>query len=240
MKVRLYIATMITISVLTCGNPSIRYVLIPVPKKVEVNGRFFNLAKVTNSKKNKTSDDGNESVVVYKNDEIKIVITSLDAEELDELAEKLGSYSNQRYYRLPGLRYLKFIISYSGSKKTKLNLFSSYFIDEFGKKYAPFGIKEYQKTYTSSSYSVFDYNYIYSFYFTQKGEVKPEDDEFYVSKVLPEKDVVLQTATEGFQILPYELLSVGSRKYWLHLDINDGETKIRYPFYYRAIRSDQK
>lgn len=240
MKVRLCIATMITISALTCGNPSIRYLLIPVPKKVEVNGRFFNLAKVTNSKKNKTSDDDNDSVVVYENNEIKIVITSLDAEELDELAEKLGSYSNQRYYRLPGLRYLKFIVSYSGSKKTKLNLFSSYFIDEFGKKYAPFGIEEYQKTYTSSSYSVFDYNYIYSFYFTKKGEVKPEDDEFYVSKVLPEKDVVLQTATEGFQILPYELLSVGSRKYWLHLEINDGETKIRYPFYYRAIRSDQK
>ena len=92
------------------------------------------------------------------NEENRVLQAELEAEELDELAEKLGSYSNQRYYRLPGLRYLKFMIKYTGNKKTKLNLFSTYFIDEFEKKYAPFGIKDYRKNYTSSSYSRFDYD----------------------------------------------------------------------------------
>ena len=73
---------------------------------------------------------------------------------------------------------------------------------------------------------------------THKDDKPPNTDEFYYSKHLPGKEISIKKGRKGFQIVPYETLSQGSRIYTLVIPMKD--QNIRRSFYYRSVRSDIK
>ena len=242
-KLKLFNLLTVCFMVFTGCNPSIRYALVRYHATLKQPGIQEGLkekpVQQSIDKKQKVSIAAGDSMVLYDDKDIKIIMQNLEPDEIDDMAEELGLYSNQRYYRLPGLSFLKFAIEKKSGSPIKFNYFESYFEDEFKEKYAPITQKAYRKLYTSNSYQRFDYDFIYSFYVIEKEGRKADGDEFFFSKTLPGREVQIDYRMKGFQILPFRQLSVGSRKYMLYLQISS-EKKIAIPFYYRPMRSDLK
>ncbi len=237
-----YLLILLALVFFACGNPSIKRYLIRVPLS---NGPDNNLLKqkspLKESKKSQAPEEVlKDKMLIYADKNIKVFMSSIDADQLDELAEQLGLYPSQRYYRLPGLTFFKYEISNTGKETVKLNLFDSKFVNQFKRDFSPVMLSAYEKHYTSTSYNRFEYDFIYSYYVVEKEGKKSEDDDFYISKTLPGRTIEVLPTTKGFQIVPYSIFSPGSRTYTLHMPLYDGQRNIKIPFYYRAVRSDRE
>ncbi|MDH5720980.1 MAG: hypothetical protein OEZ13_10285 [Spirochaetia bacterium] len=205
-----------------CGNPSIKRELI----------RY----SVVNHRENNDFND----ILVFQKNGLFIYLESITGFEMEDLAERLNLYSKQKIYRLPGLSFFKFRAVNKSNKPIEVNLFELYFIDEFQKKYKALSLSEYYDRFTSVSYDKFNFDFMYSFYLIKKDGAEKSGKVFYFEKTLPENKVKIPPDSEGFQIVPFEFFSSGSRKYRLLFSENSpfkGEIEV---FYYGPIREDIK
>lgn len=205
---------------LACGNPDLRQYL------------------VSRSSGGDKSDKA-EKVTLYDKNNLKIILEATDPEAIDEFAENLRIAAQQKYYRLPDLTYFRIRVLNKRDNAITLNLFSSVFKNELGTVFQPLGKTDYQKRFTSIAYERFPYDSLYSFYVVRSGDKKPEGDNIYIEKVLPEKAVEISADEEGYQLLPFEFFDPGARLYKFILVISP-EEKIEKTFYYRTVRADEK
>ncbi|MDH5717916.1 MAG: hypothetical protein OEZ22_09790 [Spirochaetia bacterium] len=181
------------------------------------------------------------SILVFSENDFFIYIEPVDHYEMEELAEKLELFSTQKHYRLPGLTFFKFKAVNKSKKTIAVNFFKIYFTDEFNVLYKPPNLDEYYNRYTSVSYDKFNYDYMYSFYLIKKeGKTEPDSEDFYFDNVLPENLAKVPADSEGFQIVPFDFFSSGSRKYTLVLPKEEPFLEEKVTFYYRSIREDLK
>lgn len=208
------------IFILQCGNPGLNQYLI---------------TKSGESPKSEKPD----KIQLYEKDKLKIILETPDAESIDEFADKLSIATQQKYYRLPDLTYFRIRIINNRDSSVKINLFNAVFRSEYGNLYTPLKKSEYQKRFTSIAYERFPYDSMYSFYVTRTGNKKPEGENIFLEKVLPEQTVEISADEEGHQLLPFEFFDPGSRLYSFLLVISQ-EEKIQRDFFYRTNRNDQK
>lgn len=205
---------------INCGNPGLRQYLI---------------SRTSGGEKAEKA----EKITLYDKDNLKIILEATDSESIDEFADNLRIAAQQKYYRLPDLTYFRIRIINKRDVSVILDLYKSEFTNEYKNIFQPLRKADYQKRFTSVSYERFPYDSLYSFYVIRSGDKKPEGDNIYIEKVLPEKPVEISADEEGYQLLPFEFFDPGARQYTFSFSISESE-KIEKKFYYRTVRSDDK
>lgn len=233
-----------------CGNPAIKYYLVKAAPVQPEDEKKAGVKTAATTEKKSNDDNNTKTITLYEEkDNYKIDLVSIQENDIDELAEKLALYPGQKYYRLPGLNYFKFKISTtrnlkpeknSESSKITFDLFESYFEDELGNRYKAVDYNSYKKIYTSTAYLRFDYDYMYSFYYIKEPGKDTLKDKFYTRRSRPGKNVELGRESDGWQIIPYQLFSEGSRKYTFYLPLRTPDKTIEVKFYYRSKRADHE
>ena len=220
--------------VLRCGNPAIQNYLI----QVSYNDPKLDQATANLTVKSTVAKKPEKTMKIYEKNGVSILLITLEAEEIDTLAENLDLYSSQRYYRLPGLTYLKYQIENKSGKTIQFKLLESWFENELKQKFEALHEKEYVNFYTSTAYSRFDYMQIYSFFVTKRDDKEKNGKVFYYKRFSPNEKTELYDNSSGFQIVPYRLLSPGARYYLLTLSEVDPQNAVSIPFVYCTIRED--
>lgn len=210
-----FLTVFIWLVFMSCGNPELHYYLLTKSQTVKKGEKQFPEFKLK------------ESVILR--------LSAVTPEEIDNLAERLSIYSEQRYYRLPGLSYIKFRVINKSKENFSFNLFASRFRNDLKEEFPAIGLKEYESRFTSVAYSRFPPEKMYSFYVTREGK-KKAGKEIYLDQIPPGDKVTLKPDSEGFQVVPYERLSIGARQYVF--EWKDSGFDLTVPFFYCTSRAD--
>ncbi|RME89008.1 MAG: hypothetical protein D6767_09215, partial [Candidatus Hydrogenedentota bacterium] len=171
---------------------------------------------------------------------VYIVFDTVSADEMDILAEKLKLYPEQRYYRLPGLTYIRFTAFNDSRKSYRMDLWNSYFENDVGQKFPAISVQEYKQTFTSVAYRRFPPDDMFAFYITKEGK-QEAGKKIYLNKYPAGKPIDLPPQSRGFQIIPYKKISSSARKYrWIYKPSAEESSEKSIPFYLCTEREDGK